>query len=30
VMSESPRPIRAYNIPVAIPLRIWPRRRFKR
>src|SRR5205085_2950399 len=29
VMSDRPRPIRAYSIPVAIPLRIWPRRRFK-
>src|SRR5215218_5347281 len=28
VMSDRPRPIRAYSIPVAIPLRIWPRRRF--
>src|SRR3954470_766416 len=30
VMSDSPSPIRAYSMPVAIPLRIWPRRRFRR
>src|SRR5258705_5223457 len=29
VMSERPSPIRAYNIPVAIPLRIWPASRLK-
>src|SRR6266571_9337063 len=29
VMSDRPSPIRAYNIPVAIPLRIWPASRLK-
>src|SRR5882672_8608295 len=29
VMSDRPRPIRAYSIPVAIPLRIWPASRLK-
>src|SRR6266480_6759148 len=29
VMSERPSPIRAYSIPVAIPLRIWPASRLK-
>src|SRR5207247_671255 len=29
VISERPSPIRAYNIPVAIPLRIWPASRLK-
>src|SRR5713226_4664637 len=29
VMSDRPSPIRAYSIPVAIPLRIWPASRLK-
>src|SRR2546428_13660111 len=29
VMSDSPSPIRAYSMPVAIPLRIWPASRLK-
>src|SRR6267143_243582 len=29
VMSDRPRPIRAYSMPVAIPLRIWPASRLK-
>ena len=29
VISDRPSPIRAYSMPVAIPLRIWPRTKFK-